>query len=150
YCRIILDVPLVIRGEAADKKAFQAETFTLIVNAHGAQLMLEMKVTLGQKLVVINPENWNECEGKLAYVGPPYAGLARVGIEFTPPAPEFWSVSSPPPRLETVLAAFSPEVRPPLVTSFTCWCAVTGAQSRRCQEWHLRFADLMSSGFRLQ
>ena len=94
--RIILDVPLVIRGEAADKKTFQEETFTLIVNAHGAQLMLETKVTLGQRLVVLNPNNCDEREGKVAFVGPPYAGLARVGIEFTRPAPEFWSVSSPP------------------------------------------------------
>jgi hypothetical protein len=89
-------VPLVIRGEAADKKPFQEETFTLIVNAHGAQLMLETKVTLGQRLVVLNPNNCDEREGKVAFVGPPYAGLARVGIEFTRPAPEFWSVSSPP------------------------------------------------------
>jgi len=94
--RIILDVPLVIRGEAADRKIFQEETFTLIVNAHGAQLMLETKVTLGQRLVVLNPVNWDECEGRVAFVGPPYAGLARVGIEFTRPAPEFWSISSPP------------------------------------------------------
>ncbi len=94
--RIILDVPILIRGEAADKKIFQEETFTLIVNAHGAQLMLETKVTLGQRLVVLNPNNWDEREGKVAFVGPPYAGLARVGIEFTRPAPEFWSVSSPP------------------------------------------------------
>jgi hypothetical protein len=94
--RIILDVPLVIRGEAADKKIFQEETFTLIVNAHGAQLMLETKVALGQRLVVVNPKNWDECEGKVAFVGPSFAGLARVGIEFTRPAPEFWSIDSPP------------------------------------------------------
>ena len=94
--RIILDVPILIRGETADKRTFQEETFTLIVNAHGAQLMLETKVALGQRLVVMNPKNWDECECKVAFVGPPYAGLARVGIEFTRPAPEFWSVSSPP------------------------------------------------------
>jgi hypothetical protein len=94
--RIILDLPLVIRGEAGGKKIFQEETSTLIVNAHGAQLMLETKVTLGQRLVVLNPMNWDECEGRVAYVGPPYAGLARVGIEFTRPAPGFWSISSPP------------------------------------------------------
>jgi hypothetical protein len=94
--RIILDVSLVIRGEAADKKIFQEETSTLIVNAHGAQLILETKVALGQRLVLLNPKNWDECEGRVAYVGPPYAGLARVGIEFTRPAPEFWPVSSPP------------------------------------------------------
>ena len=94
--RIILDVPLVIRGIAADKEIFQEETFTLIVNAHGALLMLGRKVALGQRVLVMNPRNWDECGGKVVYVGPPYAGLARVGIEFTRPAPEFWSVSSPP------------------------------------------------------
>jgi hypothetical protein len=66
------------------------------VNAHGALLMLGRKVVVGQSVIVVNPKNWDDCEGKVAYVGPPYAGLARVGIEFTRPAPDFWSVSSPP------------------------------------------------------
>ena len=94
--RIILDVPVVIQGVAASKKIFQEDTFTLIVNAHGALLMLERKVALGQRLVVMNPKTWDECQGKVAFVGPPYAGLARVGIEFTRPAPGFWPVNSPP------------------------------------------------------
>ena len=94
--RLILDVPLVIRGKDADQRTFQEENFTLIVNAHGALLMLETKVALGEKLLLMNPKNWHECEGKVAFVGPPHAGLAKVGIEFARPAPEFWSLSSPP------------------------------------------------------
>jgi hypothetical protein len=94
--RIILDVPLVVRGVAADNKIFEEVTSTLIVNAHGALLMLGMKVAVGQSVILMNPKNWDDCEGKVAYVGAPYAGLARVGIEFTRPAPDFWSVSSPP------------------------------------------------------
>jgi hypothetical protein len=94
--RLFLDVPLVIRGKAADQKAFREENFTLVVNAHGALVMLATKVTLGQKLLLMNPKNRHQCEGKVAYIGPPYAGLANVGIEFTRPAPEFWSLSSPP------------------------------------------------------
>ena len=68
----------------------------LIVNAHGALLMLERKVAVGQSVIVTNPKNWDDREGKVAYVGASYAGLARVGIEFTWPAPDFWSVSSSP------------------------------------------------------
>ena len=94
--RLFLEVPLVIRGQSADQKTFQEENFTLSVNAHGALLMLETKVALGQKLLVMNPKNWHECEATVAYIGPPYAGLANVGIEFTRPAPEFWSLSYPP------------------------------------------------------
>ena len=94
--RIILYMPLVVRGVATDNKIFQEEATTLIVNAHGALLMLGRKVAVGQSVIVTNPKNWDDCDGKVAYVGAPYAGLARVGIEFTRPAPEFWSVSSPP------------------------------------------------------
>ena len=95
--RLILDLPLVIRGDAEGKRPFREETFTLIVSAHGALVMLETKVALGQKVVLMNPKSWDEREGTVAYVGASYAGLARVGIQFTKPAPEFWSISPPPP-----------------------------------------------------
>ncbi|MFY9529723.1 MAG: hypothetical protein WBC04_12005 [Candidatus Acidiferrales bacterium] len=94
--RVILDVPLVIRGEAEDKHPFQEETFTVTVSAHGALVVLERKIALGQKVVLMNPRNWEEREGTIAFLGPPYAGLATVGIQFTQPAPEFWSINSPP------------------------------------------------------
>jgi hypothetical protein len=95
--RLLLDVPLVIRGEAEDKSAFQEETFTVIVSAHGALVVLGTKVPLGQKVLLTNPKKRRECEGTVIFLGPPYAGLATVGIEFTHPAPEFWAVDSPPP-----------------------------------------------------
>jgi hypothetical protein len=94
--RLIVDVPLIIRGEAADKKRFQEEQFTLVVNAHGALLMLETKVTLGQKLLLRNPKNWHECEAKVVYIGPPFAGSTPVGIELDRSVPEFWLVSTRP------------------------------------------------------
>ena len=78
--RISLYLPLVVRGATPD----------------GALLMLGRKVAVGQSVIVMNPKNWEDCEGKVAYVGEPYAGLARVGIEFIRPAPEFWSINFPP------------------------------------------------------
>jgi hypothetical protein len=94
--RVILDVPLVICGEAADKRPFQEETFTVTVSAHGGLVVLENQVALGQKVVLMNPKNWDECEGTIAFLGPPYSGFATVGIQFAQPAPEFWAISSPP------------------------------------------------------
>lgn len=93
---MVLDMPLVIRGQSGDERDFQEETFTLAVNAHGALLLLATGVALGQRLTLINPKNWDEREARVAYLGPAHVGLAKVGIEFTRPAPEFWSVSSPP------------------------------------------------------
>jgi hypothetical protein len=110
--RILLDVPLVIRGEAEDKSPFQEETFTVTVSAHGALVVLGAKVELGQKVLVTNPKKQGEREGTVIFLGSPYAGLATVGIEFTHPAPEFWAVDSPPPDWD--LTKSSSRRRPPL------------------------------------
>ena len=89
--RVILELPLVIRGEGEDKRPFQEETFTISVSAHGALVVLAGKVALGQKVSLENLKTHAEIEGRIARFGPPYGGLAQVGIEFARPAPEFWS-----------------------------------------------------------
>ena len=89
-------MPLVVSGEADGKKAFREDTFTLVVNAHGALVVLAAKVAMGQKLLVMNAKTLEQREGAVAYFGSPYAGLTNVGIEFAQPAPEFWPVGSPP------------------------------------------------------
>lgn len=94
--RVLLDVPLIIQGEAQDKKPFREETFTVTVSAHGALLILGAKVALGQKLKLTKTENSEEREATVAFLGPPYAGLATVGVQFANPAPEFWPVADPP------------------------------------------------------
>lgn len=98
---MLLDVPVVIRGESPDQRPFQEETFTVTVSAHGALLMLATQVSPGQKLVLLNPANSDEREGRVAYRGPVHAGLAQVGIEFTQASPDFWPISSPPPDWKT-------------------------------------------------
>lgn len=94
--RLLLDVPLVIRGQSIEKQPFQEETFTIVVSAHGALVVLAAKVTLGQRLLLMNSKNWDQREGRVAYLGSPYDGLTQVGIEFMRPSPEFWPISSPP------------------------------------------------------
>jgi hypothetical protein len=94
--RVILDVPLRVKGENEDEQAFEEDALTLIVNAHGALVMLEARVAVGQKVTLMNTKSGDEREGTVAYVAPAYDGLARVGIQFSRPAPEFWLISSPP------------------------------------------------------
>jgi hypothetical protein len=94
--RVLLDVPLVVRGEFGDRRGFREETFTVTLSAHGALVMMETPVALGQKIVVMNPKNWDEREARVAYSGHPHAGLAQVAFEFNRPAPEFWALDSPP------------------------------------------------------
>jgi hypothetical protein len=94
--RLLPDVPLVVSGETAGKKAFREDTFTLVVNAHGALVVLAAKVAMGQRVLVMNAKTLEQREGAVAYFSSPYAGLTNVGIEFAQPSPEFWPVGSPP------------------------------------------------------
>lgn len=94
--RVLFDTQVVIRGESANRVGFQEETFTVTVSAHGALVLLAAKVDLGQRLLVLNPKNSDEREGRVAYAGLAHAGLAQVAVEFTDPCPDFWEISSPP------------------------------------------------------
>lgn len=93
--RVLLDVPVVVQGDIRSGR-FQEETFTVTVSAHGALLMLEASVSLGQRISLTNPQNCSEREARVAYKGPVHAGLAQVAVEFTNPAPEFWGINAPP------------------------------------------------------
>jgi hypothetical protein len=95
--RVLVDVPVVICGEAGDQSTFREETFTVTVSAHGALLMLAANVSLGQRVLLINPTTRAEREAKISYRGPNHAGLSQVAVEFSKPSPEFWPVSPAPP-----------------------------------------------------
>jgi hypothetical protein len=99
--RVLLDIPLFIEGKAEGARDFKEETFTLTVSAHGALIVLAAKVALGQTVRLTNLKNKDHHEATVAFLGPPYAGLATVGIQFSKPAPEFWAISSPPADWKT-------------------------------------------------
>jgi PilZ domain len=94
--RVLMDVPVIVRGELEDERPFQEETFTVTVSAHGALFMLAAKVKLGEKLVLMNAQTKEARDGRVAYIGPEHAGLSQVAIEFGKPAPELWAIDAPP------------------------------------------------------
>jgi PilZ domain len=93
--RLLLDVPLLVRGNSAEQKPFEEQTFTISVSTHGALVVLATKVTVGQMLFLKNPETQREAGGRVARLGPSYGGLAQVGIEFPQPASDLWTLASP-------------------------------------------------------
>jgi len=93
--RFLLDVPLVVRGESAERQPFEELTFSISISTYGALVVLANKVTVGQTLFLKNPETQYETQGRVARLGAPYGGLAQVGIEFPQAAPQLWTLSSP-------------------------------------------------------
>ncbi len=95
--RVILSLRVIVRTEDAPKiAAFEEETHTLIVNAHGALIALKAKVAKGQKLRLTNRATKAEQSCRVASLGPMSEGKAQVGVEFLKPSPDFWQISFPP------------------------------------------------------
>ena len=88
--RRLLDVPLIVSGETAEKHPFTEETFTISVSAHGALVLLAANVALGQTIILVQPATMQGQEGRVARLGAPHGGLAQVAVEFEQPVPEFW------------------------------------------------------------
>jgi hypothetical protein len=95
--RVILTMPIVVRTEDAPRDAsFEEQTHTLIVNLHGALILLEKKVTKGQKLRMLNRATQAEQVCQVASLGSKAEGKTQVGVEFLKPSPDFWQISFPP------------------------------------------------------
>jgi PilZ domain-containing protein len=95
--RVILSLPVTIRTEGGPKDAsFEEETHTLVVNLHGALIVLAGKVTKGQQLRLMNRATREEQMCRVATVGLPTGGKAQIGVEFLKPSPDFWHISFPP------------------------------------------------------
>ncbi len=88
--RLVWDVGVIVRAEFSQGPGFEEETFTISVSAHGALILLEANVRVGQELILVNPTSLREVKGKVVRLGAKHGGLAMVGIEFLAPSPEFW------------------------------------------------------------
>ena len=88
--RLLQFVPLVIRGGSAGTKTFWEDTFTVDVSAHGALLVLAAKVGVGQKLVLMNPANWQEEDVRVTRLGTFDGTRTQVAVEFAHAVPSFW------------------------------------------------------------
>ncbi|MGB9335869.1 MAG: hypothetical protein WCB14_12730 [Candidatus Acidiferrales bacterium] len=94
--RVLLSVPVMVKGTLADGKTFEEEARTLVVNAHGALLALNSPLRAGQALTLTHRLTRQSLECRTVYVGNPQGGKAQVGIEFLKAAAGFWQVDFPP------------------------------------------------------
>jgi hypothetical protein len=94
--RIRSRVHITVRIQARNKETVYEETDSLVVNAHGALILLAAPVGRDQFITVINPKTSQELLARVTAIGTRIMGKAQVGIEFIRPAPEFWGISPCP------------------------------------------------------
>jgi PilZ domain len=94
--RVLMQVGVRIRGTDAQGKAIEEETETLAINAHGALILLQARLTSGSKVLLQHKRTQEEQECHVVFLGPVRAGKAEIGLEFSSPHPTFWRVAFPP------------------------------------------------------
>jgi hypothetical protein len=94
--RVLMQVAVKISGNDAQANAFQEETDTLAINAHGALVLLHARVTSGSILKLQNKRTGEEQECHVAFLGPVRGNKAEIGLEFSSARPSFWRIAFPP------------------------------------------------------
>ncbi len=94
--RVLMQVGIRVRGKDAQGKDFEEFTETLAINAHGALVLLNARVTSGSVVHVKHNKTEEEQECHVAFLGPVRNSKAEIGVEFSSPRPTFWRVAFPP------------------------------------------------------
>jgi len=94
--RVLMQIAVRVRGKDAQGQAFEEETETLAINAHGALILVNARVTSGGKVMMQNKRTQEEQECHVVFLGPVRGGRAEIGLEFSEPRPAFWRVAFPP------------------------------------------------------
>ncbi len=94
--RVLMQVGIRVSGTDAQGQAFDEETETLAINAHGALILLQARVASGSAVVLKNKRTEEEQECHVAFLGPVRQGKAEIGLEFSARRPQFWRIAFPP------------------------------------------------------
>jgi hypothetical protein len=94
--RVVMRVPVEIRGTAANGKPLEEPTFTGVVGALGAMIWTSQKLQLGTEVEVTNRFSQQTAKFRVAWVKPPQNGtLWEAGVESLQPLDDFWGVKFP-------------------------------------------------------
>jgi hypothetical protein len=94
--RVVIQVPILVVTKNRERFVQREETHTLVINAHGGLMELDMEVVSGQPLVLINPRTGEEESCRVVRRDSSQGRRATVAFEFNEPAPGFWPISFPP------------------------------------------------------
>ena len=94
--RVLMQVPVRIHGKDSQGNSFDEETETLAINAHGALILVNARLTSGSVVMMQHKRTQEEQECHVVFLGPVRAGRAEIGLEFSVPRPGYWRVAFPP------------------------------------------------------
>ncbi len=94
--RVRLQIPILVLTTSVEGESMQEETQTVVVNAHGGLVRLQIEVLPAQPIVLRHPHSGVEVKARVVRVENPPGGFIAVAFEFLEPSPHFWPVEFPP------------------------------------------------------
>jgi hypothetical protein len=109
--RVKKRIPLRVRMQGGNKQTIEEETHTIIVNDHGALILLASPVSVNQIIRLENADSKEELLCRVTSLGQNFMGKSQIGVEFIYPAPAFWSgISSSKASKSTERLTYAPHV----------------------------------------
>jgi c-di-GMP-binding flagellar brake protein YcgR len=93
--RVAVFADLTIQGLTDSNEKFKVQTRSLSVNGHGGLTVLDVPVSVGQTLFLVNENSRQKAECKVVSLRPGDDGKTIVAFEFTSPHANFWKVFFP-------------------------------------------------------
>jgi len=115
--RVMLTVPLKVRGVDVGGAPFSVETNSHTVSRHGVLIELGVIVSLGDLLRLENERTREKIEGKVVTIRHSRDGKTFVGVEFTDQNINFWHMSFPVPGAKPLRRMISATEKVPAMSS---------------------------------
>ncbi len=101
--RIQLRVAIVVRLRDAGNLSTSEKTEAIIVNNHGALILLATAVKPNQIIRIENVNSREELLCRVTSLGETFMGKTQVGVEFVVPTPGFWPAPPKPKKRKQCL-----------------------------------------------
>ena len=94
--RVLLKVPIKVKGAGSDGQPFEEETVTVMVDGHGAQIVLKHAPSPGNRLIITNLRSHKNCPFQVVRrVSKSLSEEAEWAVECLQPGAGFWGIHFP-------------------------------------------------------
>lgn len=94
--RVRARVPVRVRFQDINKRSIAEDSHTVIVNDHGALILLAATLKVQQIIRIENLAQGKELLCRVAALGPSFMGKTQIAVEFILPMPGFWDAPLDP------------------------------------------------------
>ncbi len=94
--RILLRIPIAVLGKGAGGKPFREKTHTLVINRHGASILMKHELQPGDRVEITNLQNQRSAPFRVVgKVGNPLGEGPEWAVECLDPKVSFWDIFFP-------------------------------------------------------